>query len=594
MLTLGLLGVSAHADITVIREYHMGEADSGAVVGGAATSSADSIGGNNLNMRGDPFSYPVYSSDIPSDTNSSKSISFNGASEGIANLVTNLTDNFGIEAWVKTTATSGNHYAVYDGNSISSGFGFLQSGTSYVALFGGVVAFGLAPAPANQWTDVALVRSNGLAVLYVNGVPAGSTTAAPNVPAGSLIVGDNPAYPGFESWVGQLDEVRVFTFAPGAFQAKDLLLYDVTSSALNFSLRTNSFALTWPTNVSRLFGLEYTTNLSSPNWIKLYASLTNGMFALNDPLLPGNRFYRLNAMAGTPCGSNGPPYLPQGSQILINGQPITDANIIIPQDSGFADLGIADGQQVTNHDIVLPISAVATANTFDASAFFDPSACPGESLHYLWTLTHGPNTPGMSGTDTSILTLDTNTLVTGTYKLNLAVLGSDGRVANKKFSLTFTNNVANSCGLQPLPAEGGGGLAPFLPDGSYFDNGGLLLQDPGTASFVASFDDGGGFFEVDFPVNGNDGFILDASAVIDPATCNNSSLTFHWELQDSSETALHPIGVTGFDTPVLTAIPLSLRDGQYTVYLSVVGVNTQSAFRFVIDISGVGNMAGFH
>ncbi|MCI0747523.1 MAG: LamG domain-containing protein, partial [Verrucomicrobia subdivision 3 bacterium] len=96
-------------------------------------------------------------------------------------------------------------------------------------LFGGRAIFGSGPATAGVWTHLALVRNNGTATLYVNGVASGSSTASPNMPAGSFAIGAQPQSLAAEFFAGALDEVRVFSFNPGQF-SPDGLSYQPTES----------------------------------------------------------------------------------------------------------------------------------------------------------------------------------------------------------------------------------------------------------------------------------------------------------------------------------------------------------------------------
>src|SRR3954452_12944503 len=91
---LGTVAVcpTAHATITVLRHYRLGENDPGAVAGGLATNSLNGVGGNDLVFTGNSF----YSADVPSTTNGSAlSLRFTGTNFGSAPFTNNLTDNFG-------------------------------------------------------------------------------------------------------------------------------------------------------------------------------------------------------------------------------------------------------------------------------------------------------------------------------------------------------------------------------------------------------------------------------------------------------------------------------------------------------------------
>ena len=221
-VVLGVAVLPAQATITVLNQWHLGEADAGASAGGAgAAATVDSVGGFNLNKVG----APTYSSDVPSRIGSTLSMAFNGTNDEYMNasgVASTLTDNFGIEAWVKSNgSTAGNAAIAYNGNTSNAGWGIYRGGSNYGFLYGGITLTGLTPI-SPQWTELALVRDNGTTSFYVNGVSVYSNSVGPNPPSGGVGIGGNPQTSGFELFDGQIDEVRIFSFAPGAFSVGDL------------------------------------------------------------------------------------------------------------------------------------------------------------------------------------------------------------------------------------------------------------------------------------------------------------------------------------------------------------------------------------
>jgi len=67
-----------------------------------------------------------------------------------------------------------------------------------------------------------MVRDNGLATFYVNGVDSGGSILNPGSADSSRW--RPPGQFSQYRFAGLLDEVRVFTFAPGTFSTSDLLL----------------------------------------------------------------------------------------------------------------------------------------------------------------------------------------------------------------------------------------------------------------------------------------------------------------------------------------------------------------------------------
>ena len=216
------VALPAQATITVLNQWHLGEADAGASAGGAgAAATLDSVGGFNLNKVG----APTYSSDVPSRIGSTLSLAFNGTTDEYMNtsgVASTLADNFGIEAWVKSNgSTSGNAAIAYNGNTSTSGWGIYRLGADYGLLYGGNIGASVTPI-STQWMELALVRDNGTTTFYVNGVASFTTATGPNPPAGGMGIGGNPLLSGFELFDGKIDEVRIFSFAPGAFSVGDL------------------------------------------------------------------------------------------------------------------------------------------------------------------------------------------------------------------------------------------------------------------------------------------------------------------------------------------------------------------------------------
>jgi hypothetical protein len=204
----------------------MGENDPGAAPGVSVTNTVDIAGTNNLRFRGPAR----YTNDVAaiaaSRTGSSFAINFTNGAYATNAVVSTATDNFGIECWVKPTQTSSNQVIAYNGitgGAGDGGWGLIIDGNNhYGVLFGGVTAFGTNVATANVWTHLALVCDNGNSTLYINGVGSGSVLVSPGVPSGNFALAAVPQSP-TNFFNGLIDEVRVFTFAPGQFSTNDLL-----------------------------------------------------------------------------------------------------------------------------------------------------------------------------------------------------------------------------------------------------------------------------------------------------------------------------------------------------------------------------------
>lgn len=211
------------AEVTTVAQYRMGEADAGAVSGGAAADpTVDSVGGVDLPRLG----APVYTAATPLRVDSTLAVRFDADVDRYSGpLISTAVDNFGIEAWVRSDgSTVDNAVIAYNGNSGNSGWGLFRFGATWGFLYGGLIIVGSGEPVTTQWTHLALVRSAGVATYYVNGRPILTSSTTPNVPTGGFGIGGNPVLVDFEEFDGSIDEVRMFTFAPGQFQVADLNL----------------------------------------------------------------------------------------------------------------------------------------------------------------------------------------------------------------------------------------------------------------------------------------------------------------------------------------------------------------------------------
>jgi hypothetical protein len=238
LLSIGLLAALPAKAITVFNYWRMGENDPGAAAGGFCTNAVDGIGVYPLTNTPYLSAYPVYTNDVSpvaaTTTGSRLALRFDGNQYATGTLLTGMSSGFVLELWAKADNTTGSKVLAYNGNTSLNGWGIVQVGLAYEALFGGITLFGWGLATPNAWTHLALVHDSGTTTFYVNGVAAGSTTNAPNPATGNFQIGANNLHG--ETFVGDLDEVRVFGFG-GAFYSTNLLYFQTPS----FALSTNSF-----------------------------------------------------------------------------------------------------------------------------------------------------------------------------------------------------------------------------------------------------------------------------------------------------------------------------------------------------------------
>jgi hypothetical protein len=155
--------------------------------------------------------------------------------------VTNVIDNFGIEAWVNPAASAVSpQIIVHNGAPFNgNGYGFEILNGNYHGTFGAFTTFdtGVTATPG-VWRHLALVRASGVTRVYVDGVVVVQTSAVPATPAGSFTIGRAPGGTNV-SFSGSVDDARIFTFAPGAFNPQDLEFNTPSSGAWSWSYTTD-------------------------------------------------------------------------------------------------------------------------------------------------------------------------------------------------------------------------------------------------------------------------------------------------------------------------------------------------------------------
>lgn len=217
--SLLMFAAASRGAITVVANFHLGEADPGAAAGNPTPSATtNSAGIPDPTLIG---TAPVYTG-ATGVSGSSLAMDFTNGGYFSAPLVTS-NNNWGLEAWVQSDTTNLVSAIAYNGNSSNAGMGIYQFNGSYIGLMGGIAFVGAAPV-TSSWTHLAMVVNNGTTTFYVNGV-ANATAGQPNIPSGNFNIGIRPDLG--ERFDGRIDEVRVFTFAAGQFNVSDLQLTGV-------------------------------------------------------------------------------------------------------------------------------------------------------------------------------------------------------------------------------------------------------------------------------------------------------------------------------------------------------------------------------
>jgi Concanavalin A-like lectin/glucanases superfamily/PEP-CTERM motif len=246
---ISLLGLLApvRAAVTVQVQYHMGEAGSL----GTSNILLDSSGNaRHLQNQINGPSIPVIASGLAAPGSSAAQNYIGSSFQGYYGAAGTLAvdDNYGIEVWARTSAVqdpnlgSRNLFSAGGGNNGSAQL--IMVNNRWAATLNGVAWVGGDPNAGggvsivtDEWVNLALVRDSGVSTFYVNGVALpGTATGAgsgPAVSVGDFHIGVAPGGQPNNYYTGDMDEMRVFTFAPGAFNAAtDLNLVPEPSSAL--------------------------------------------------------------------------------------------------------------------------------------------------------------------------------------------------------------------------------------------------------------------------------------------------------------------------------------------------------------------------
>jgi hypothetical protein len=302
------VGVLDFLRFTNVAFWRLGENDPGSVVGVTATNTVDITGTHKLVFQGNAR----YSGDVSTYAanilGSAFSINFTNGAFATNTIVSSATDNFGIECWVKPTAlgVSGQVLA-YNGGTGGLGDGgwglLIAADNTYQALYGGVTLFGTNAVVTNVWTHLALVRESGTATLYVNGTPTVTSAAVPGNPLGNFGLGAPPQSPTSQFFTGLLDEVRVFTFAPGQFSTNDLLFFSGSSAVSAKPVFTSwgrrsdgAFQVQFVVQNQTNYTIEASTDLSHWSGLLDFTSSSNSLFLFTDAAVTNypQRFYRFS------------------------------------------------------------------------------------------------------------------------------------------------------------------------------------------------------------------------------------------------------------------------------------------------------------
>jgi hypothetical protein len=176
--------------------------------------------GHDLGRAGDPQTVAEVPENRPGN-----SVTFNGKTDWyrLGRGVAGVGPNFVLEAWARAARVNdpGLHGVVSLGNG-RGGYTIAQQDGRWVAFVGGTGGGDIGPVTAGQWVHLAIVRSASGNRTYLNGAATGTCGDFAIQP--TFTIGDMGH--GKEAFDGAIHEVRLSTFASGAFDAETDLLLD--------------------------------------------------------------------------------------------------------------------------------------------------------------------------------------------------------------------------------------------------------------------------------------------------------------------------------------------------------------------------------
>ncbi|MEM6755984.1 MAG: LamG domain-containing protein [Planctomycetota bacterium] len=223
----GVLAPPVLAEVTDLVRLRMGEG-----IDGEPTALVCEASQAELTAVGKPQLVDGVASEASQTVGSTHAIAL-AAGDGfkLEGLPGNPKDNVGVELWVKPAAQGGFRNLVNFGGG--SGIGVAQQNEGVWGMVYGKASVGFRAIAPDEWVHLAVVIDGGTGRFFVNGVAAGE---APNAQSWgyprsrSMTIG-LPVQKSNKPFEGAIDEVRVFTFEPGAFDPSDLLYFQQPQAA---------------------------------------------------------------------------------------------------------------------------------------------------------------------------------------------------------------------------------------------------------------------------------------------------------------------------------------------------------------------------
>lgn len=219
----GVFIASAHAAVTLVAEYHLGESGS---ISGPNQNPQDSVGSRHFSSPINGSSASIGTTGVFAPGSTAYLDTSGGGNEGWydPNFADLPTDNFGFGIYARAANNSGAEQGdIFTVGGSNGAFKLSLGGNGWAASAHNVAWIGQADGvsgsfSASTWVHLALIRSSGITTFYINGVAQGTYTGTPVHGAAHLSVAPG----GATYFDGQMDEARVVTFTSGESTANIL------------------------------------------------------------------------------------------------------------------------------------------------------------------------------------------------------------------------------------------------------------------------------------------------------------------------------------------------------------------------------------
>ena len=232
-----------------------------------------------------------------------QALSLDGTNRVSTPYVLNPTTNFTVTVWVRPTVTNPTDTQTIlqqaDGSGTGRGWLYRKITGELATFLGNAETASTGTVPLNTWTHVALVNTNGVLQLYLNGVADGSASRTIETCVGTMLIGAHKSIT-TKNWTGQIDDLRLYSSALNGTQVTALYTENAPAAPSNLAavaVSPSQINLTWLDNASTETGFELERSLNgTTGWSQIGTPAANAASISDTGLTAGTTYYyRLRA-----------------------------------------------------------------------------------------------------------------------------------------------------------------------------------------------------------------------------------------------------------------------------------------------------------